>query len=356
MNADGMNDLLVVLSVVVASFAGATTLVVWLTPELRRYGAMARPGPEGLGRAVPRGAGLAIVVVTSLAAAGVAAMSAGLEQRLLAWLLPAVAVAAVSLWDDVRPLPAVGRLTVHLAAAVATVSLVGPVQEISLGSLGAYDLGAAAWPLSVLWLVGMTNAFNFMDGIDGIAGLTAAVAAACLAVAAAAAGMLPVAIVAAALAAGAAGFLLSNWAPARVFMGDVGSTFCGFTIAALPLVLPEPGRGPLLLVATAAMWPFVFDAGTTLLRRVVARENILETHHDHLYQRLVIAGWSHRSVAGLYGLLSAGCGGLAVLGLLVPALEATANNLAAAAMAIAAVLLLTVTQISEANVTSSVSV
>ena len=216
---------------------------------------------------------------------------------------PAAAVAAVSLYDDCRPLSAVGRLVVHVLAAVAVVSQLGPIEEVSLGGLG-FRLGAAAWPLSVLWIVGMTNAFNFMDGIDGIAGLTAVAAGASLAVAAAAAGSEPVGLVAVALAGAAAGFLTSNWPPAKVFMGDVGSTFLGFSIAVLPLVVGPAGRPAVVAVAGLAMAAFVADAAVTLLGRIFRGENVFQTHRGHLYQRLVIAGWPQAAVAGLYGALA----------------------------------------------------
>lgn len=307
-----LSDPLTGLSVAATAVAASATLTIWLAPVLRRNGAMVRPGPADVGRAVPRGAGLAIVVVTAVAACAVAWFVPELRLPILAWLGPALVVAAVSLRDDFRPLPAALRLAVHVAAAVAAVALLGPIDEVAIAGR-SWPLAAAAWPLTLLWVVGLTNAFNFMDGIDGIAGLTAAAAGTALAAAAAAAGCGPVGIVAVAFAAAAAGFLSGNWPPAKVFMGDVGSTFCGFTLAALPLALPEGGRAAVLPVAVLALWPFVFDAATTLFERIGRRENLFQTHRGHIYQRLVIAGWSHRSVTILYGVLAATGGGVAVM-------------------------------------------
>jgi UDP-N-acetylmuramyl pentapeptide phosphotransferase/UDP-N-acetylglucosamine-1-phosphate transferase len=305
-------DPLVWLAVAVGAWAAAATLTIWLAPVLRRNGAVVRPGPDGLGRAVPRGAGLAIVGVTAAAAGAAAWFAPELRLPILAWLGPALGVAAVSLRDDFRPLPAALRLAVHVAAAVAAVALLGAIDEVAIAGR-SWPLAAAAWPLTLLWVVGLTNAFNFMDGIDGIAGLTAMVAGAALAAAAAAAGCGPVAIVAVAFAAAAAGFLSGNWPPAKVFMGDVGSTFCGFTLAALPLAVPAAARAALVPVAVLAMWPFVFDAATTLVERIGRRENLFQTHRGHIYQRLVLAGWSHRTVTILYGVLAAIGGGVAVM-------------------------------------------
>jgi len=99
------------------------------------------------------------------------------------------------------------------------------------------------------------------------------------------------------------------------------------------------------------MWPFLFDAALTLLKRVIRRENVLEQHRGHLYQRLVIAGWSHRAVAALYGLLAAVCGSIAAAGVLAPPLRATADTMAAAVVVIVPVLLVTLVQTAEAGAT-----
>lgn len=313
------------LSVILAAYAGSATLTLWLRPVLQRCGAVTRPGPDNIGRAVPRGGGLAIVVAVLLSAC----LFLDSPRLLLGWAAPALVVAVVSLRDDCRTVPAMVRLAVHASAAVAVLWVNEPLGEVALGELGRVSLGLAAWPLSVIWIVGMTNAFNFMDGIDGIAGLTAIAAGASLAVAALAVGCEAVAVVAGAFAAAAAGFLSWNWPPARIFMGDVGSTFCGFTIAALPLVVPSPGRMTVVPVVALAMWPFVFDAATTLLNRVMRRENVLETHESHIYQRLVIGGWSHRSVALLYGALALAGGGLAAASLVAPAWGSLLNKAAA---------------------------
>lgn len=343
---------LVWLSGAVAGFAAAAALTTWLAPVLRRQGAVVRPGPEGRGRALPRGGGLAIVAVAATAGL-VAAWAFPASQRLVgSWLLPAIVIAAVSLRDDLSPLPAALRFGVHLGAAVVAVAGAGPIRSLSLGGVASPDLSFLAWPVTILWLVGMTNAFNFMDGIDGIAGITAAAAGAALAFAAGALGCEPAAIVSLTLAAGAFGFLTSNWPPARVFMGDVGSTFCGFTIAAVPLLVAPARRPTILAVAVLAVWPFLFDAASTFLKRVIRRENVLEPHQGHLYQRLVIAGWSHRAVSSLYGFLAAVCGGIAAVAVVAPPLAATADVLAAASFVLVPVLLVTLTQVSEARVTS----
>ncbi len=95
------------------------------------------------------------------------------------------------------------------------------------------------------------------------------------------------------------GFLGHNWPPARIFMGDVGSAFLGFTLATLA-VLSGLADARLPFAGVLALWPFVFDTAFTLLRRWRRGENIFAAHRSHLYQRLVIAGWRHRDVTLLY--------------------------------------------------------
>ncbi len=334
---------------VVAAFAAAATLTTWLIPFLIRYGAIAPPGPDGYGRPLPRGGGLAIALVCLVGGLVASWLFPASRILLAAWLAPAAVVAGMSLLDDFQPLSPLLRLAVHGAAAVVVVAVAGPIREVSLGSFGRLEFGAAALPLTVFWIVGMTNAFNFMDGIDGIAGLTAAAVGGVLTLAAAEVGGVPAAVVAASLMAGSLGFLTSNWPPAKVFMGDIGSTFCGFTIAVFPLLVPPSARSGLVPIVVVAMWPFLCDASLTLVKRLLRRENILEQHRGHLYQRLVLAGWSHRGVAGLYGCLSLACGSLAVLPLVAPSLRVAAEGLAVAMMVVVPVSLLAFVQISEAG-------
>jgi len=153
--------------------------------------------------------------------------------------------------------------------------------------------------------------------------------------------------VAAAFAAAAGGFLACNWQPAKIFMGDVGSAFCGFMLAVLPLAVPATAVPTAVAVAVAGLWPFIFDTGLTIIRRGLRRENIFQAHRSHLYQRLVIAGWSHRAVSSLYGALSAATAGLAVVPLFEPTLRRPADVAAAASIALGIILLLTLVFVSE---------
>lgn len=290
-------------------------------------------------RQTPRGGGLAIIVVVVATAVVIVILRPEELPRVAAGIVPALAIAAVSWLDDVQSVSNRTRFAVHLAAAVTATVLLGPVTRVDLGSFGMLRFGLTAWPLTVLWIVGLTNAFNFMDGSDGIAGITAAAAAAGIAAAAAACGAGPVAVIGAAFAGASLGFLTSNWQPARIFMGDVGSAFCGFLLAVLPLAVRADAVPEVLPVAVLALWPFIFDTTLTILRRLRARENIFRAHRSHLYQRLVIAGWSHRGVARLYGGLAAFGAAVAVVPLFDPAVRAAADQAGAATLLVGAALL-----------------
>lgn len=298
-------------------------------------------------RVTPRGGGLSIVVVVAVVAGVIGVMRPEESLRIGGALVPALAIAAVSWLDDVQSLRNRTRFAVHLAAAIAATAVLGPVMRVDLGSLGMLRFGPLGWPLTLLWIVGLTNAFNFMDGSDGIAGITAAAVAAGIAAAAAACGAGAVAVIAAAFAGASLGFLMCNWQPARIFMGDVGSAFCGFLLAVLPLAVRADAVPEVLPVATLALWPFIFDTSLTLLRRLRAGENIFQAHRSHLYQRLLIAGWSHRAVACLYGGMAAFGATLAVSPLLDPAVRRAADQAAAVTPLVVAAVLVALVALAE---------
>jgi phospho-N-acetylmuramoyl-pentapeptide-transferase len=217
--------------------AAASVATEWLIGWTSARGVLDRPNDRSSHtRATPRGGGISIVAVTAWAVILAAALWPEARLPLVALLVPALAIAAVSWLDDLKPLRNRVRFGVHLGAAVAATSLLGPVRVADCGSLGTFDLGFAAWPLTLLWIVGMTNAFNFMDGIDGIAGITAAVAGVAIAAAAGCVGSEPVAAVSLAFAGASIGFLTCNWPPARIFMGDVGSLSLGGALGMLAVM------------------------------------------------------------------------------------------------------------------------
>lgn len=288
-------------------------------------------------RPTPRGGGLAIAVAFLGAAAVAGALA--LVPGSLAWGLAAGgAVVALTGWiDDHRNLSARVRFPVQVAAAAGAVAAVGGLPSLSWGG-GAVSLGPGGFVLGVVGVVWSLNLFNFMDGIDGIAAgeaLSLGLWGGFLLVAA---GDPALAVLAFAAAAAAAGFLPWNWAPARIFMGDVGSSLLGFAVAVLALASENRGAVPLL--AWAILYAlFIVDATATLVRRALRRERVHEAHRLHAYQRLVRAGWPHGRVSAAVLALNAVLAALAGAAVLHPPflVLALALALALAGMAYAAV-------------------
>jgi UDP-N-acetylmuramyl pentapeptide phosphotransferase/UDP-N-acetylglucosamine-1-phosphate transferase len=248
----------------------------------------------------PRGGGLAIAA-TVLFGLPVSALMVGSfsSRALFTYLVAGVLIAGVGWIDDRRSLSAGFRLGVQIGAAVIAVAGLGYFTGLRLPFGVSLHLGWLGLPLTLIWIMGLTNAYNFMDGIDGLAGGQAVVAGAFWVVVGWRDHLALVAGVGLLTAAASLGFLAHNWPPARIFMGDVGSGFLGCTFALLP-VLASPSDPRLPLVGALLVWPFIFDTAFTMLRRLRRRENLLQAHRSHLYQRLVLAGRSHVSVTSLY--------------------------------------------------------
>lgn len=238
-------------------------------------------------RPTPRGGGVAFVLVAAGASMLAVLSGTTADLPLAALPLAALPLALVGFLDDRLDLPAGLRYGVQLATALGLILL----SSLSRGLAPGWILW---WPAAALLLIAVTAVINFTNFMDGLDGLVAG----CMAVALAAAGLelgAPWPIWA--LVGGLLGFLLWNWSPAQVFMGDVGSTFLGAVFAGLVLQAPRwPEALGLLLVAT----PLLADACLCVLRRLLAGQRIFQAHRLHLYQRLHQAGWPHGRVTSMY--------------------------------------------------------
>jgi glycosyltransferase WbpL len=252
-------------------------------------------------RPMPRAGGIGIVATSYTLVLIVAAIHGALGTPTLAVLAGGLAVAIVGLADDLRNLPAWIRFSVHVLAASAIVFLGVRVDTISLLPVGSLSLGFLGAILSVVWIVAVTNIYNFMDGIDGLAAGVAVLAGVGLATMGAIRGDPAILLLSCTLAGSALGFLAHNFPPASVFMGDVGSGFLGFVLAALILLAGSTSSdGGSAIPAGLVIAPFLLDGTLTLVRRVIQGERWYEAHRSHYYQRLVILGYSHRAVSLLY--------------------------------------------------------
>jgi Fuc2NAc and GlcNAc transferase len=294
-------------TVLLLSFALAVVYTPMIRAAARRLGFLDRPNPRSSHqRVIPRAGGAAIVLASLVALSASPSAWPGSAGLLGAGL----ALALVGLWDDRFGLSPLLRLAFQLAAALAAVWGGASIDRLPLPpplDLPLNGLGGAA---AVLWIVAVVNFYNFLDGIDGLAALQGVVTGLGLALA----GWDPVVVgLGAAIAGACLGFLLFNWSPASIFMGDIGSCFLGYTLSALPFLAPVKSRPQAVLFVALSLWLFLADATWTLARRVARGERLYQAHREHLYQHLALRFGHGRVAAGL-GLGSCLLTGIALRG------------------------------------------
>lgn len=291
-------------------------LVRW---DARRRGLIDRPSARSSHVApTPRGGGLGLLLAFALALGVELTRDGGALTVTAILTVAAVAVVGTIGWiDDHGGAPVRLRLAVHVAAGL----LLLPLALAAALPIPTW-LAIVWW---VFWTVSAVNVVNFIDGIDGIMGLQAVVYGGFVALVGVAGGGAQESGVA--LVGASVGFLVWNWNPAKIFMGDVGSGALGVIVVALGAALVAEGSVG-FIAAFAPLAPIFLDAALTLVRRARRGEQLSQAHRSHLYQRLANGGWGHARVAFLYAAMStaaavAAClaprGGLLLLGaLLVP--------------------------------------
>jgi UDP-N-acetylmuramyl pentapeptide phosphotransferase/UDP-N-acetylglucosamine-1-phosphate transferase len=263
-------------------------------------------------RAVPRTGGVAML--SGITVAGLLYLA--INGADLVWVWVAVAtfvVAVVSFIDDRQGLPVWVRLFSHVGSAVLVVASGLTVPGLGLpGTTWSWPVSLGV-TVSVLYLVWMTNLYNFMDGMDGLAGGMAVIGFGALAVLGVTVANPAFVAVNLAIAAAAAAFLVFNFPPARVFMGDSGSATLGILAGSISIWGARDSVFP-FWVPLLVFSPFIVDATVTLIRRLLRGEWVWQAHKSHYYQRLVQCGWGHRKTAIVeYGLMLT-CAASAVVG------------------------------------------
>ncbi len=276
-------------------------------------------------RPTPKGGGLGPVLAFSLGMGVVyhATPFAPLaDARYVGVVLAALAMAGVALADDLRDFRFLVKLAAQAGAALVAMGAGLVLTRLALPGLGEVELGVMGLAVTLFWIVGCTNAVNFMDGLDGLVGGVVLVAAAALALIGAVQGSPFVAAAALCLGAGFAGFLPFNIAPARIFMGDVGSQFAGFLLAVLGVAAAGFDAGQVsFLVVPLLLNGLLWDAAFTLVRRALAGERVSEAHRSHLYQMAQRAGVPTRAVAMAHWGFAALGAALAFVFLALPAAQ-----------------------------------
>jgi Fuc2NAc and GlcNAc transferase len=281
-----------------------TALGLWLFLRMQpRLGLIDVPNERSSHtRPVPRGGGVVIVLVAlSIYSLG---GFVGSEPS-NAFIVAALMIAAISLVDDIRSIPFIPRLIVHIIFATIIVWETGGFSSIGLPGIEVtLRFGVLGPIISVLFIVWTLNAYNFMDGIDGILGIQGLVAGTAFAVFGMMYGSVASALLGTAVAGCCLGFLIYNWQPARVFCGDVGSTFLGFAFACAPLFDTSRSDFESGALSFAVMFSFLFlfDTVYTRILLVVRGGKFWRPHREHLYQQIVHAGVPHAKVALFFGI------------------------------------------------------
>lgn len=242
---------------------------------------------------VPTGGGL-VIVALFLAAVAWYCLSGRLAVHYGMAFLGAALVAAIGLADDIRPLGVGRRMACHVLAAAWSLWWMG---EIPPAAVGGWVI-ESQWLLGgllLLSLVSLLNLYNFMDGIDGLAGGELLFVASMALLFAAAAGDRDVALPSAVLLAAGAGFLVWNWPPARIFMGDVGSGFIGLCLGIIAMISLHQGSMS-VWTWVILLGVFITDSTLTLLRRVAGGEPWYQAHASHAFQHAARRYGSHRKV------------------------------------------------------------
>lgn len=289
----------------VALIAGLTAaLAAWagtvlVRRALLRRDVLDRPNERSShARPVPRGGGIAMIGV-ALAAWFVLAATDGSLATLWPLLAASLVLALLSFYDDLRNLPAGPRLAAHALAVALGSAVLLPGDALLFGGALPLVLDRLVLGLAWLWFVELTN---FMDGIDGITGVETIAIGLGIALVVTVLGSGGTAPYATALAGAAAGFLVLNWHPARIFLGDVGSVPLGYMLGGLLAWLAcVEGLWWLALLLPLYYWG---DATTTLAMRALRGEKVWRAHRSHAYQVAVQAGLSHAAVSGRIALLN----------------------------------------------------
>ncbi|NOZ37741.1 MAG: glycosyltransferase family 4 protein [Gammaproteobacteria bacterium] len=214
-------------------------------------------------------------------------------------------IAVVSLIDDKRGVSVRYRLLVHMLAAVVLMRNGFYISTLDTPFFLLELDPSLAYLFTFLLIIWSINLFNFMDGMDGFAGGMAFIGFSVFAVLGVLNGASVFALLAGIIASANAAFLLFNFPPARIFMGDSGSSVLGFLMAVM-MIWAESKKIFPLWIGILVFSPFILDASLTLLHRILKGEKIWQAHRSHLYQRLVLSGWSHkRTVLMEYGMMLA---------------------------------------------------
>jgi len=291
-------------------YSGSLLLAMVLTPLAnwlgRRFNIVDVPGLRKVhSKPIPRIGGLAVYASVMCLAVPVFFLPNRIgdtfretQPKVVTLLLAATVIFLVGLIDDVKQLRARTKLLAQLVAAILVCSVGIQIKSIVISDLLTVHFGWLCWPLTILWIVGITNAVNLSDGLDGLAAGISAIACGVIAVFAITSGQVVMAVLMLALLGALAGFLCFNFSPAKIFLGDGGSQFLGFTIGASSVMcsMKSPTLVALALPVLALGVP-IFDTLFSILRRFLQRRGIMSPDRSHFHHKLTDLGLKQHHVA-----------------------------------------------------------
>ncbi len=210
-------------------------------------------------------------------------------------------IASIAFYDDYKQKSALFRLIAQIVAVIVVMSFGIVITSIDVPFLAKSLPTIISWSITFLWILGLTNAYNFMDGLHGMAGGNALIAAMFFGIISFSQGSNFAYIVCVVLIAGTSGFLVFNFPKGKLFMGDVGSMFLGFSFATLAIISSlYDNAHTSLLVIPLLLFHFIYDTVFTFTRRFFRKENVFQAHRTHLYQLFNQLGYSHTTVTLFY--------------------------------------------------------
>ena len=275
------------------------TLITWGMLKFVRI--LDRPNHRSSHKsAIPKSGGISIVATFLIGMVAIAlfAESGSAQQKyMIGFVSSSILIAIISFLDDFSEKTAVFKLITHVVAVVVVLYCGIVIDTLSMPWADQLPLGWIGYVVSFFWILGLTNAYNFMDGIDGLVASTAVISALFFMIISYYAGSTFVYISCYTIIAGAVGFLIYNAPPAKIFMGDVGSAFLGFVFATLAIIAARyDASHTSFLVMPMLLFHFIFDTLFTFFRRLLNKEKALQAHRSHLYQLLVRSGYTHLEV------------------------------------------------------------
>ena len=311
----------IVIGTIIAAFAVAAVLSYFFTPPVKNFahkvGAIDVPKDARRmhKKPIPRLGGLAIYggFLCSILIFG------QLDETMLCVLLGAAIIVALGIFDDVLALGAKLKFVVQIVAAAIPVCIgelqIGLFTNLNpLSDTPFVHLGILAVPATIIWIVGITNAVNLIDGLDGLAVGVSSIAAITMLAVALLTGNMPIAITMAALAGACIGFMPYNLNPAKIFMGDTGSTFLGYMLATVSIM----GLFKFYAVISFAV-PFlilglpIFDTANAIIRRVAAGRSPMSPDRGHVHHKLIDMGFNQKQAVAILYAISATLGLTAVV-------------------------------------------